>query len=212
MLPVDPEEPAKVVDSVKQMGLEYAVITSVDRDDLPDQGSGHFARVIEAVKAAGVKVEALIPDFQGRLDLVDAIIDASPDVFAHNLETVKSLTPQIRDPRAGYEQSLKVLSYAKQANPDLITKTSLMLGLGETDEEIADAMGDARSVGVDILTVGQYLRPSKMQVEVEEYSPMSRFKQFEELGYRMGFSFVASGPLVRTSYKAAEAWALRRLA
>lgn len=211
MLPVDPEEPQKVVDSVRTMGLKYAVITSVDRDDLPDQGSGHFARVIREVKATGVKVESLIPDFQGNLELVDNIVQSYPDVLAHNIETVRRLTPHVRDPRAGYDQSLRVLTYAKLANPDQITKTSIMLGLGETDEEIRETMLDARSAGVDIITIGQYLRPSRLQLEVREYSPISRFKKFEELGYKMGFDFVASGPLVRTSYKAAEAWALRRL-
>lgn len=211
MLPVDPEEPRKVADSVMQMGLKYAVITSVDRDDLADQGAGHFAEVIREVKATGVRVESLVPDFQGRPELVDRIIEASPDVFAHNVETVRRLTPSVRDPRAGYDQSIAVLDYVKRQKPDQITKSSIMLGLGEGDEEVAKTMTDILEAGVDILTIGQYLRPSKLQLEVVEYSPMSRFKKFEELGYAMGFGFVASGPLVRTSYRAAEAWTQRRL-
>ena len=211
MLPVDQDEPAKVYESVKRMNLRYVVITSVDRDDLPDQGSGHFANVIRKVREANVLVEVLTPDFQGRENLIDTVLEAEPDVFAHNIETVRSLTSKVRDPRAGYDQSLKVLEYAKKSNPEQITKSSIMLGHGETDDEVEEAMRDLRSAGVDILTIGQYLRPSRKQLEVVEYSPVSRYKKFEETGYRLGFSFVASGPLVRTSYKAAEAWAERRL-
>ncbi len=211
MLPVDPDEPQKVVDSVKQMGLSYAVITSVDRDDLPDQGAQHFADVIRAVKEINVRVESLVPDFQGRHELIDRVVEASPDVFAHNIETIRRLTPSIRDPRAGYDQSINVLTYVKKQKPEQLTKTSIMLGLGETDDEVMETMADAHGAGVDILTIGQYLRPSRLQVEVADYSSVARFKKFEKLGYEMGFSFVASGPLVRTSYRAAEAWAQRRL-
>ncbi|MHB8360504.1 MAG: lipoyl synthase [Thermoplasmataceae archaeon] len=211
MLFVDPEEPAKVRDSAIAMNLKFVVITSVDRDDLPDQGSGHFARVIAEVRSSGVLIEALIPDFLGREDLLDTIFRASPDVLAHNIETVKRLTPVIRDQRASYEQSLKVLKYFKTRNSSLITKSSIMLGHGETDQEVEQSMNDLRDAGVDILTIGQYLRPSKKQIEVTEYCSMERFKMFEKMGYKKGFSFVASGPLVRTSYKAAEAWASRRL-
>ena len=211
MLPVDPEEPAKVRDSVIAMNLKYAVITSVDRDDLTDQGSVHYSRVIKEVRMAGVLVEALIPDFTGREDLLENILLSNPDVLAHNVETVRRLTPMIRDHRANYEQSLKVLKYFKERNNTLITKSSIMLGHGELDHEVEETMDDLRSVGVDILTIGQYLRPSKRQIEVTEYCSMERFKMFEKIGYEKGFSFVASGPLVRTSYKAAEAWASRRL-
>ena len=211
MLPVDPEEPAKVRDSVIAMNLKYAVITSVDRDDLPDQGSVHYSRVIKEVRMAGVLVEALIPDFTGKEDLLENILQSNPDVLAHNVETVRRLTPMIRDHRANYEQSLKVLKYFKERNNTLITKSSIMLGHGELDHEVEETMDDLRSVGVDILTIGQYLRPSKKQIEVTEYCSMERFKMFEKIGYEKGFSFVASGPLVRTSYKAAEAWASRRL-
>ncbi|MHB1888380.1 MAG: lipoyl synthase [Thermoplasmataceae archaeon] len=211
MLPVDPEEPEKVRDSVIQMNLKYAVITSVDRDDLPDQGSGHYAKVINEVRQAGVLVEALIPDFSGREEFLDKIFDANPDVLAHNVETVRRLTPIIRDHRATYEQSLKVLKYFKIRNSSLITKSSIMLGHGELDREVEKTMDDLRGAGVDILTIGQYLRPSRKQIEVTEYCSKERFKMFENIGYEKGFSFVASGPLVRTSYRAAEAWASRRL-
>ena len=211
MLPVDPDEPAKIRDSVIAMNLKYAVITSVDRDDLPDQGSVHYSKVINEIRMSGVLVEALIPDFSGNEDLLENILQSNPDVLAHNVETVRRLTPKIRDHRANYEQSLKVLKYFKERNNTLITKSSIMLGHGELDHEVEETMDDLRGVGVDILTIGQYLRPSKKQIEVTEYCSMERFKMFEKIGYEKGFSFVASGPLVRTSYKAAEAWASRRL-
>lgn len=211
MLPLDKEEPEKVLESIRAMGLSYAVITSVDRDDLPDQGASHFASVIRRGKESGALIEVLIPDFSGRKDLVDLVIGEEPAVLAHNIETVRRLTPRVRDPRAGYDQSLSVLRYIKERNGDQITKSSIMLGHGETDEEVVEAMKDLRAAGVDIVTIGQYLRPSRKQLEVVEYSPVSRFKDLEREAYRIGFSFVASGPLVRTSYKAAEAWAERRL-
>jgi len=206
MLPLDPDEPQKVYDSIKLMNLDYVVITSVDRDDLPDKGSSAFARVIEKVKELGRKIEVLIPDFGGDHADLDRIIAAEPDVIAHNIETVRRLTPSVRDPRAGYDQTLSVLKYIKGSMEGVITKSSIMVGLGETDEEVEETMMDLRNAGVEILTVGQYLRPTKKQLEVVEYSPMSRFKHFEEAGYEMGFSFVASGPLVRTSYRAAEGY------
>ncbi len=211
MTELDVDEPDKVYDSVIRMGLSYVVITSVDRDDLEDQGSGHFARVIERVKETGALVEVLIPDFRGEESHLDRIISAEPAVIAHNIETVERLSPSIRDPRAGYRQSLKVLRYVKSSSPRMVTKSSIMVGLGETDQEVLQSMDDLRSVGVDILTIGQYLRPSKKQVEVYQYSSVERFRLFEEEGYRRGFSFVASGPLVRTSYRAAEAWTRRKL-
>ncbi len=208
---LDPDEPIKVRDSVKSMGLKYAVITSVDRDDLPDQGSAHYAKTIMEVKSLGIKVEALIPDFRGERKLVKTVIDAQPDVLAHNIETVRRLTPVIRDARAGYDQSLSVLSYIKEENPYMITKSSIMLGHGETDDEVEQAMEDLRRNGVDILTIGQYLRPSKKQIEVKEYCSSERYKRLEVMGYKHGFRFVASGPLVRTSYRAFEAWAAQNI-
>jgi lipoic acid synthetase len=210
MTDLDPEEPDKVYESVKRMGLHYVVITSVDRDDLQDQGAEHFARVVERVKETGALVEVLIPDFRGEELLLEKIIRSNPAVIAHNIETVRRLTPSVRDPRAGYRQSLKVLRYVKSSSPNMVTKSSIMVGLGETDEEVLQSMDDLRSAGVDILTIGQYLRPSKKQIEVYQYSPIERFRFFEDEGYRKGFSFVASGPLVRTSYRAAEAWTRRK--
>lgn len=208
MEPLDPLEAEKVAKAVRDMKLRYAVITSVDRDDLPDGGAQHFANVIKEVKKSGVKVEVLIPDFQGNEKSLKSICEARPDVIAHNIETVRRLTPFVRDPRAKYDQSLRVLKFIKSQG--FITKSSIMLGLGEGDEEVLLSLRDLRDVGVDIVTIGQYLRPSKMQLPVFEYSSAERFKMLEEEAYRMGFSFVASGPLVRTSYRAAEAWALRR--
>lgn len=211
MTELDPVEPQNVYDSIKKMGLDYVVITSVDRDDLDDQGSNHFASVIRRAKDTGALIEVLIPDFRGKETLIDRIIDADPAVIAHNVETVRRLTPEVRDPRAGYDQSLKVLRYIKARNPSKVTKSSIMLGLGESDEEVLSTMIDLRKAGVDILTIGQYLRPSKKQLEVREYCSLERFKHFEDMGYEMGFSFVASGPLVRTSYRALEAWTKRRM-
>ncbi len=211
MLPLDPDEPEKIVQSVKLMGLNYVVITSVDRDDLPDQGSGHFAGVIRAVKESGVMVEVLIPDFRGEPELIEKIIDEKPAVIAHNIETVERLTPVVRDHRAGYHQSLRVLKHIKEVNPKQLTKSSIMLGLGENEEEVVRTMKDLRNNGVDILTIGQYLRPSKSQLPVVEYTEIDRFKKLEGLAYALGYSFVSSGPLVRTSYRAAEAWTKRRI-
>ncbi len=208
---LDPDEPAKVRDSVRNMNLKYAVITSVDRDDLPDQGSGHYSETIKQVKSLGIRVEVLIPDFRGDKKLIDAIINSKPDVIAHNVETVRRLTPAIRDAKAGYDQSLSVLSYIKDENPDMITKSSIMLGHGETDEEVEQTMSDLIKSGVDILTIGQYLRPSKKQIEVKEYCSSERYKRLEAVGYEYGFRFVASGPLVRTSYRAFEAWAAQNI-
>ncbi len=211
MLPLDPDEPHKVLQSAKLMGLSYVVVTSVDRDDLPDQGASHFASVIRELKNEKILVEVLIPDFRGERELLNNIIDEKPAVLAHNIETVRRLTPTVRDPRAGYDQSLGVLKYVKDENPNQLTKSSIMLGLGETDDEVEQALRDLRENGVDILTNGQYLRPSKMQLPVVQYTQVDRFKKLESLGYALGFSFVASGPLVRTSYRAAEAWAKRRV-
>ncbi len=206
MLPIDENEPEKVYESARLMNLDYIVITSVDRDDLPDKGSEMFAAVIRKIRSLDIKVEVLIPDFSGIHKHIDRIIEEKPDVIAHNIETVRRLTPSVRDARANYDQSLGVLKYIKNTGNKMITKSSIMIGLGETDREVLETMKDLRSAGVDILTIGQYLRPTKKQLEVKEYSSMERFKFFEEKGYENGFSYVASGPLVRTSYKAAEAY------
>ena len=211
MTPLDPDEPRKVAESVSIMGLDYVVITSVDRDDLEDQGAGHFADVIRSVKKLNVKVEVLIPDFRGDMELVNRVIAGGPDVVAHNVETVRRLTPVVRDGRAGYDQSLSVLSGIRRDHPGIITKSSIMVGFGETDSEVEEALVDLRRCGVDIVTIGQYLRPSRKQIEVFEYCSAERFQMLEKIAYSLGFSFVASGPLVRTSYRAAEAWSKRRI-
>lgn len=211
MTQLDEEEPRKVYESIVSMKLNYAVITSVDRDDLPDQGASHFAKVIRYSKQSEALIEVLIPDFQGREELLDLVINEKPAVLAHNIETVRRLTQRVRDPRAGYDQSLSVLRYFKERDEYRITKSSIMLGHGETDGEVMETMHDLRDAGVDILTIGQYLRPSRKQLEVVEYSSAERFRELEEEAYKSGFSYVASGPLVRTSYKAAEAWAQRRM-
>ncbi len=201
---LDPEEPEKVAEAVAAMGVRYVVLTSVDRDDLPDGGAAHFAATIRAIKrrAPGVLVEALTPDFQGDLKAVETVLEAGLEVFAHNLETVRRLTPKVRDPRAGYDQSLKVLAHAKRYRPEVLTKSSLMLGLGEEEEEIREAMRDLRAVGVDILTLGQYLRPTPAHLPVERYVTPEEFKKYEAWGYEAGFREVFSGPLVRSSYRA----------
>ncbi|MCS6869055.1 MAG: lipoyl synthase [Thermus sp.] len=201
---VDLEEPLRVAEAIARLGIRYVVLTSVDRDDLPDGGAAQFAATIRAIKekAPGVLVEALTPDFQGDLKAVETVLDASPEVYAQNLETVRRLTPKVRDPRAGYEQTLRVLAHAKRYRPGVLTKSSLMLGLGETEEEILEAMRDLRAAGVDILTLGQYLRPTPAHLPVERYVPPEDFKKYEAWGYGLGFREVFSGPLVRSSYRA----------
>jgi lipoic acid synthetase len=214
--PIDPLEPYKVAEAVKKLGLDYVTITSVDRDDLPDGGAEHFARTIRAVKDLnpGVRVEVLVPDFRGDLDALKRVVVSGPDVLAHNIETVKRLTPLARDWRAGYDQSLRVLRQAKIYNPVLITKSSILLGLGETWEEVIDAMRDLRDAGVDILVLSQYMRPSPKQLPVARVYKIEEFKELEEIAYKLGFSYVIAHPLARTSYKAREAYleAVKRIA
>ncbi len=201
---LDPEEPVRVAEAIARLGIRYVVLTSVDRDDLPDGGAAHFAATIRAIKekAPGVLVEALTPDFQGDLKAVETVLDANPEVYAQNLETVRRLTPKVRDPRAGYEQTLGVLAHAKRVRPHILTKSSLMLGLGEREEEILEAMRDLRQAGVDILTLGQYLRPTPAHLPVERYVPPEDFQRYAAWGYELGFKEVFAGPLVRSSYRA----------
>ena len=203
---IDEFEPEKVAHSIAQLSLDYVVITSVDRDDLPDQGAGHFARAISAVKKLNPKliVEILTPDFRGDMGLVKVVADSMPDVFAHNIETVERLSPSVRDPRAKYRQSLDVLLEVKKLNPKMYTKSSIMLGLGETDDEILQALKDLRAVGCDVVTFGQYLQPSKRHLKVIEYVTPEKFKHWQTVSESMGFLYVASGPLVRSSYRAGE--------
>ncbi len=203
---LDPDEPEKVGAAVAELCLTYAVLTSVDRDDLPDGGAVHFARTIRAIKARSARtlVEALIPDFQGDLDAVRTVVEADPDVLDHNIETVRRLQHPARDRRASYEQSLAVLRGAKGMREGLFTKSSIMLGLGETEEEVLETMRDLRGNGVDLLTLGQYLRPSDWHLAVREFVPPERFDAYREAGEALGFLYVAAGPLVRSSYRAGE--------
>ncbi|HIJ98985.1 TPA: lipoyl synthase [archaeon] len=203
---LDPIEPKKLAYAVKEFGLDYVVITSVDRDDLSDQGAGHFAKCIETLRelVPNVLVEVLTPDFRGDFDCIKTVIDAQPTVFAHNIETVKRLQKYARDPRANYEQSLKVLKTAKELNSEIFTKSSIIVGFGEKEEEVIETMKDLRAVGVDILTIGQYLRPSDWHLPVSEYVSLEKFKFYEQKGLELGFKYVASGPFVRSSYKAGE--------
>lgn len=199
-------EPSKVADAIADLGLRYVVITSVDRDDLPDGGAKHFAATIRAIKRRDPNVitEVLIPDFQGNLGDVKKVVDARTEVIAHNIETTKPLTPQVRDPRATYEQSLHVLESIKDFEQSIYTKSSIMLGLGESESDLITAMEDLRGVNVDILTLGQYLRPSKGHVPVSEYVSPEKFDHYKRLAEGLGFLYVASGPFVRSSYRAGE--------
>ncbi|MGE3171996.1 MAG: lipoyl synthase [Planctomycetota bacterium] len=204
--PIDPDEPEKVAEAAVAMDLKYVVLTMVDRDDLPDSGAAHVAATIAAIKrrAPDMLVEALVGDFQGDPLRIEAVLAANPDVFAHNVETVLRLTPRVRDRRSGYVRSLEVLRAAKRLRPDVVTKSSLMLGHGESDREVEQAMDDLREYGVDVVTFGQYLRPTLKHLPVREHVTPARFQALERRAQRKGFLYVASGPLVRSSYKAAE--------
>jgi lipoic acid synthetase len=201
---LDSGEPAHVADSVRLMGLKYIVMTSVDRDDLADGGAGHYAACVRAIRAMNpdTAVEALTPDFGGRHADVATVVDSGLQVYAQNLETVERLTHPVRDPRAGYRQTLDVLAFAKRHKPEVLTKTSLMLGLGEREEEIAQMLDDCREAGVDIVTFGQYLRPTKNHLAVERYVPPEDFARYRDWGLERGFLEVVAGPLVRSSYRA----------
>ncbi|MFZ5974011.1 MAG: lipoyl synthase [Bacillota bacterium] len=204
--PLDPEEPKNVARAAKHMNLKHIVITSVTRDDLSDGGAAHFAQTVREVKEAlpGSTVEVLIPDFNGAHESLDMVIHERPDVIGHNLETVPSLYSAVR-PQANYERSIGVLQYVKETAPDILTKTGIMVGLGETEEEITAVMGDLVRIKCDIMTIGQYLRPSKEHLDVKEYITPETFEHYKAVGEGMGIRFIASGPLVRSSYKASEA-------
>ena len=206
---VDRDEPRRVAEAVKELGMEYVVITSVTRDDLPDGGASIYAETIRRIKSStpNVKVEVLIPDLNNDVDALSQIVREKPDVIGHNIETVKRLTKIVRDPRAGYEKSLKTLKIVKELAPEIYTKSSIMLGLGETEEEVVAAMRDLRKVGVDILTLGQYLQPTRQHLPVVEYVHPEKFEKLKKIGEELGFLSVAAGPLVRSSYKAAEYFA-----
>mmetsp|Transcript_14935 Transcript_14935/g.38799 ORF Transcript_14935/g.38799 Transcript_14935/m.38799 type:complete len:325 (-) Transcript_14935:97-1071(-) len=204
--PPDDDEPMNVAKAVAEWGVDYVVVTSVDRDDLPDGGAGHFARTVRMMKAIKPEllVECLVSDFQGDLEGVATLAESGLDVYAHNVETIERLQPYVRDRRANYGQSLRVLEHAKSTRPGLYTKSSLMLGLGETTDEVEAAMRDLRSAGVDILTLGQYLRPTEHHLSVVEYVRPEAFDAYRAYGESIGFEYVASGPLVRSSYRAGE--------
>jgi len=204
--PLDPQEPEHTARAVAKWGLDYVVLTSVDRDDLADGGAAHIAETMRRLKAEkeGILVEVLSPDFSGCSAGVALVAASGLDVFAHNIETVERLTPGVRDRRAGYRQTLGVLAEAKHASGGLVTKSSIMLGLGEADEEVEQTMQDLREAGVDCLTLGQYMQPTKRHLKVKEYVTPEKFAHWESVGREMGFLYTASGPLVRSSYKAGE--------
>jgi lipoic acid synthetase len=208
--PLDPDEPEKVAEAITKWGLDYVVLTSVDRDDLEDQGSSHFREVVEKLKqkhkeaGKSILVEALTPDFRGDLSLVEKVATSGLDVYAHNIETVERLQRRVRDHRAGYAQTLSVLEHVKKVNKVVLTKTSIMLGLGETDDDIRQTLRDLRDIDVDVVTFGQYLQPSKRHLPVKEYVTPEKYAEWQVEAEGMGFKYVASGPLVRSSYKAGE--------
>jgi lipoic acid synthetase len=201
---LDPDEPANTARSVQLMNLRYVVLTSVDRDDLDDGGAAHYAACVRAIRERNpsTAVEALTPDFSGSEQAVETVVNSGLQVFAQNLETVERLTHRVRDPRAGYGQTLEVLAHGKRSNPEVLTKSSLMLGLGESEDEVLAAMRDLRDHQVDILTLGQYLRPTPNHLPVEEWVTPEKFAWYREQGLELGFTEVASGPLVRSSYRA----------
>jgi len=206
---LDTEEPANAARTVELMGLRYVVLTSVNRDDLPDGGAAHFAACVREIKrrCPQTAVEALTPDFQGVLGDVETVVASGLEVFAQNVETVRRLTHPVRDPRAGYEQTLAVLEHAKRHRPAVLTKTSLMLGLGETESELLETMEELRGVGVDLLTLGQYLRPTSNHLPVERYVTPDEFDALREAALERGFLECVAGPLVRSSYRAERALA-----
>ena len=203
---MDKDEPEKLAKIVKEWGLSYVVITSVCRDDLDDEGSSHFAECVKAIKSINKNtlVEVLIPDFSGKSEYLQKILDSKPDVLGHNVETVKRLSAIIRDKRASYSKSLEVLSKSKILDKNIRTKSAMMLGIGETEEEVMESMRDLRNANVDFLAIGQYLRPSKSHIEVLEYVTPEKFSRLQKYGQSIEFKYVAAGPLVRSSYRAGE--------
>lgn len=203
---INPKEPENVAVVIKTLGLKYIVITSVDRDDLPDYGSSHYAKTIELIKEenSDTKVEVLIPDFSGEENCLKKVVDVQPFVIGHNVETVKRLTPLIRDRRCGYEKSLNVLRKIKTMNNQINTKSGFMVGLGEEKEEIAKTLNDLKNVNVDIVTIGQYLQPTKKNLFVQKYYTPEEFDEFKKIGEDIGIKHVISGPLVRSSYHAGD--------
>ncbi|MEO0131358.1 MAG: lipoyl synthase [candidate division WOR-3 bacterium] len=200
---INPNEAYQIIEVIKKLGLKYVIITSVTRDDLPDGGARHFAYVINKIReqfASSVKIEILVPDFQGDQEAINIVLKASPDVFAHNLETVRRLTPLVRDPKASYERSLQVLEYAAQTSTNIEIKSGFMLGLGETESEIKETIYDLKQAGVKILTIGQYLTPATNLLPVKQYVAPEKFRAYENYAYQLGFKKVLSGPLIRSSF------------
>jgi lipoic acid synthetase len=210
---VDTEEPARVAEAVARLGLRYVVLTMVTRDDLGDGGASIVAETIRRLRALRPEllIEALVSDFGGRRAAVEAVVDAAPQVLAHNVEVVRAWTERVRDSRCSYTQSLAVLEWVKAAAPARPTKSSLMVGVGETDAEVLETLRDLRTVGVDLLTLGQYLRPTTGHLEVARFVAPAEFERYRQQALELGFSFVASGPLVRSSYRAAELYLERSL-
>ena len=206
---LDIAEPEHVALVVKTLSLRYVVITSVDRDDLEDLGSNHYAETIKNIKrlSPDTKVEALIPDFGGTTDCLERIVSAQPYVIGHNVETVRRLTPYIRDRRCGYERSLEVLSKCKALDNNIFTKSGFMVGLSETEEEISETLNDLKRASVDIVTIGQYLQPTRKHILVQRYYSPAEFVEFKRIGQDVGIEYVISGPLVRSSYHAADVFA-----
>ncbi|XP_062334699.1 lipoyl synthase, mitochondrial [Osmerus eperlanus] len=204
--PLDPDEPSNTAAAIAAWGLDYVVLTSVDRDDLSDGGADHIAKTVSSLKERNFRilVECLTPDFRGDLMAVEKVAQSGLDVYAHNVETVRELQRQVRDPRANMDQSLSVLRHAKATMPRGLTKTSIMLGLGETDLQIHNTLTELREAGVDCLTLGQYMQPTRRHLKVEEYVTPEKFAHWEAVGTELGFLYTASGPLVRSSYKAGE--------
>jgi lipoic acid synthetase len=203
--PLDPEEPQRIVEAARSLRLRHIVITSVTRDDLPDGGSRHFAETVRCLRREipDASIEVLTPDFRGDPEAIRSVVEAGPDVYNHNLETVSRLYPEVRS-SADYRMSLDVLSRVKQLDSRLLTKSGMMVGLGETEDEVIEAMRDLRDMGCDLFTIGQYLRPRKGNLPVVEYIPEEKFAQYERIGYELGFRRVMSGPLVRSSFHAVD--------
>ena len=203
--PPDPNEPEKLAKAITELNLKHAVITSVDRDDLPDQGSSHFVEVIKSIrkKSPNTIIEVLTPDFQGHNDAIDSVVDAKPNVFNHNIESVKRLHKFMK-PKSDYRRSLELLKRVKTRNPEIFTKSGLIVGVGETVKEVYETMIDLREVNCDIITLGQYIKPPGNILEVKEYVHPNQFKEYSLKAKELGFKFVASGPLVRSSYNASE--------
>ncbi len=203
---LDKQEPAKLAEAVRRWKLNYIVVTSVDRDDLPDQGAGHFAQCITALKQSNpdLIVEVLIPDFRGDLSCIKTIAEARPHVIAHNIETTEDLQGVVRDPRAGYWQSIGVLEKVKMLDPKIFTKSAVMLGLGESDQMVLKAFNDLRSVGCDFMTIGQYMRPSKKHLPIKNYVSPEKYEWYSQQALKRGFRYAAAGPFIRSSYRAGE--------